>query len=289
MKTFLLGVGCQKGGTSWLHQYLSAHPACDFGFRKEYHVFDELWRRDLPESGNFERHALEELATLAGAAAGRLPAERAAGDRRLEEALRLVSFHLDPAQYAAYFDALFSGSETVRVVGDITPSYSGLSAENFTTIRRLLGDRGFRVKAVFLMRDPVERIYSQMRMNARSGPFSGSDPVALFNQRFQSPGVEMRTRYESTLTALARAFDPADVFYGFYETLFTDSELHRLTGFLGIAPAPADFALRVNASPREAELDAASIARARAHYDATYRACFDRFGADFVKRIWPHA
>ena len=43
--TFLLGVGCQKGGTAWMHRYLEASPQCDPGFRKEYHVWDAL---DLP-------------------------------------------------------------------------------------------------------------------------------------------------------------------------------------------------------------------------------------------------
>ena len=53
--TFLLGVGCQKGGTAWLHRYLEASPQCDPGFRKEYHVWDSL---DLP-SGKLARERIE--------------------------------------------------------------------------------------------------------------------------------------------------------------------------------------------------------------------------------------
>ena len=53
--TFLLGVGCQKGGTAWMHRYLEASPQCDPGFRKEYHVWDSL---DLP-SGRLARERIE--------------------------------------------------------------------------------------------------------------------------------------------------------------------------------------------------------------------------------------
>lgn len=42
-KDFILGVGCQKGGTSWLRNQLNNHETCDFGFLKEYHVFDYLY------------------------------------------------------------------------------------------------------------------------------------------------------------------------------------------------------------------------------------------------------
>ncbi len=39
---FLLGVGAQKAGTSWLHQQLHSRPDANFGFCKEYHIHDVL-------------------------------------------------------------------------------------------------------------------------------------------------------------------------------------------------------------------------------------------------------
>ena len=41
-KIFILGVGAQKAGTTWLHSQLSTNNSIDFGFRKEYHVFDTI-------------------------------------------------------------------------------------------------------------------------------------------------------------------------------------------------------------------------------------------------------
>ena len=46
---FLLGTGCQKGGTAWLHDYLGSSTETDLGFMKEYHVWDRL---DLDEDVN---------------------------------------------------------------------------------------------------------------------------------------------------------------------------------------------------------------------------------------------
>lgn len=296
MKTFLLGVGCQKGGTTWLHRYLSAHPACDFGFRKEYHIFDALWIRGA-KTGKFYRGALADLARRARRQAkrqGRETVERSGREAlQLEKALQHVSFYTDPENYAEYFDWLHSSRPELQLVGDITPSYNGLPAEKLIAIREMLERRGFHVKVVFLMRDPVERIYSATRMRIRDQQGKpakqGKEPVAFFNKRFAWGDVEMRTRYEHTFAALDQAFAPEDVLYGFYETLFTDAEVRRITSFLGLEHIDPDFEAQVNASPRTADLDSGSIAKVRAYYDATYQAAMTRFGEDHIRAIWPHA
>ncbi len=47
-KTFLLGVGAQKAGTTWLHRYLADSQQVVRGYRKEYHVFDSSDLADEP-------------------------------------------------------------------------------------------------------------------------------------------------------------------------------------------------------------------------------------------------
>ena len=42
-KIFVLGVGCQKGGTTWLYKQLIKSEAVNFGYTKEYHVFDTIY------------------------------------------------------------------------------------------------------------------------------------------------------------------------------------------------------------------------------------------------------
>ena len=45
---FLLRIGAQKASTTWLHAQLHRRPDADFGFLKEYHIFDTL---TLPTAG----------------------------------------------------------------------------------------------------------------------------------------------------------------------------------------------------------------------------------------------
>ena len=109
MTTFALGLGCQKGGTSWLHDYLAASPQCDPGFRKEYHVFDGL---DLPSEAWMRRRVVARAAKAVDAL------ERGAAANA--DALRQAAFYADPETYFDYFAGLL-GRAGVRLTCDITP------------------------------------------------------------------------------------------------------------------------------------------------------------------------
>ena len=50
-RTFLLGVGAQKAGTSWLYQYLIQKNNTNLGFTKEYHIWDAV---NIPECNNLK-------------------------------------------------------------------------------------------------------------------------------------------------------------------------------------------------------------------------------------------
>ena len=70
-KTFLLGVGAQKAGTTWVYRYLRSHPACAMGPIKEYAVFDTHERPELfsgRSRNRFERlrHEAERRIRLVG-------------------------------------------------------------------------------------------------------------------------------------------------------------------------------------------------------------------------------
>lgn len=95
--TFLLGVGCQKGGTTWLQRYLASAPECEPGFGGEYTIFDSL---DVPEhtwvrQGIIERARSSIDALEAGAAA------------HPNELLRLAMM-ADQQVYYDYFAALLA-------------------------------------------------------------------------------------------------------------------------------------------------------------------------------------
>jgi hypothetical protein len=260
--TFLLGVGCQKGGTAWLHRYLEASPQCDPGFRKEYHVWDAL---DLA-SGRLARERIEKR-----------------GGPRAE-------FLSDPETYFDYFTGLLAASPTTRLTADITPGYAALPVERLSMIRAGFASRGVRPVVVYLLRDPVERVWSAARMDMRRrGDEAPEDPETRVSHMYKHPMYEDRTRYDLTMAAVEEAFPRADVFYGFYERLFSAQTLAPLCDFLGIDFHEPDTARQVNVSPKSegaalAEDTRRTIAQ---HFAPVYDAVQQRFPDLDLAELWP--
>lgn len=277
-KTFVLGVGAQKAGTSWLHDHLASSPQCDPGFMKEYHVWDGL---DLEAMAHFRDRLMKR--------AQRAAAQMARGQDADPENLRLASFYADPEAYFDYFELLLS-RPGIRATTDITPSYAMLSAERLAAIRDGFGRRGIRVAPVLLMREPAERIWSAVRMYKKRRPERHDRaPEERVLEVYAEPWFELRTRYEHTMAALESVFGRDGVHYELYERLFEESTVRELSAFVGIDPVPADTDRRVNASPKSdlLRLPDDSARRIAEHYRATYEAAADRLGQDVVAAAWP--
>ena len=258
--TFLLGVGAQKAGTAWMHRYLESSPQCDPGFRKEYHVWDAL---DLP-SGRLARERIE----------------RQGGDR--------ARFLGDPNHYFDYFSGLV-GPGGARLTADITPSYAGLSADRLRFVGAGFEARGVRPVAVYLMRDPVERVWSAVRMDVQRRGETDPDLVeARVRVVTDDDQYARRTRYDQTLARLDESFPAGDVFYGFYERLFEVPTLTDLCEFLGIDFHEPDFGRQVNVSPKGgADLPEETVARLARRFRPVYEAVATRFPDVDLPRLWP--
>lgn len=284
-RTFLLGVGAQKTGTTWLHSQLASTPFFDPGFAKEYHVFDLLY---VPELRAMKSSLIRKLnSSLAN---GSFAAD---GMSKPYFSLKL-SFYDSLENYFNYFDYIQLKSISATIVGDFTPSYSMLSANVLSRIKQSFEARDFKVKAVFLMRDPFERIYSQLRMSLRnkmrqpaSSPPSGGEAIdSLLEGFYRRIGVEQRTRYDSTITALEAVFSMDDIYYGFYENLFTHAESARIQQFLGIPSFTPAFQSIRNQSPRSTNAPSREmVLKVKRHYECVYSFIEHRFG-DSVRGFW---
>lgn len=276
--TFLLGVGCQKGGTSWLYNYLAHSPEFARGFRKEYHVFSSL-----------------DVASQAGMRAGIVRDAEAAlagglRDPKDARALQRAAMLADPDVYVDYFVGLLE-QPTARVCGDITPTYALLSPERLRDIRERFAARGIRTAVVFMMRDPVERTYSQLRMQHGRAPDSfAQSPEEMLLSRHGEITFSERNDYGRTIAAVDAAFDAADVGYGFFETLFTADQVRRFTDLLGMdfRPPRLDRARNASSTPRSAIPDETARVVAE-HYAHVYRAVAERFPEVDLKSLWPHS
>lgn len=279
-KTFLLGVGGHKCGTTWLHDYLSKSPQADMGVFKEYHVFDALTLR-----GGSDFYA-QRIAQARKALEGDKP--RFDADPRLWKAL---SFLADPQEYYAYFARLLA-APGIRLSGDITPAYAGLSRGTLTGIRDGIAAHGLRIRVIFLMRDPLERAWSAVRMRNRERLRENSSYVAeqtesqALVELASARTFDLRTRYDRTIRRLEKVFAPEEILYGFYETLFDRAEVARICDFLGIDMHEPEFELRKNVSPKTESLDALAERQVVDTYRETYDFIARRFGRDRMASLW---
>jgi hypothetical protein len=281
-RTFLLGVGAMKAGTTWLHDYLAASPQCTPGLRKEYHVFDSL---DLEK----EPYLLHRVVAKAHASLDEVAQARPTDPTFLVQAAMIA----DEELYFDYFTALFARSAETRLTLDITPGYALLSPTRLAGIRSSFETRGVRAVAAYLMRDPVERIWSQVRMQKRRRPDHNQGTAEdLVAQRYAEPSYAERTRYEATVRNLDEAFG-ALTHFAFYEELFAPassaSEIARLSSFLGIDHREPDLGAQFNVSPRSAELPESTVRAVAEHLRDTYEFVASRFPERDLPRIWPSA
>lgn len=253
--TTLICVGATKAGTSWLYDHLAGHPDCHLRSVKELHFFDP------PESGLPRMQARSNAAEIARLT-GLLAQAEAAPDNGARAA-RLRRRIADMAAWnavlergagdlAAYRGYLNEGRGAARLVADVTPSYALLPVAG---LRRLL-DVAADVRILYLLRDPVARLWSHVRMLAAREARPGQDLAALAGARMDRAlaGDDLyfggRGDYRGCLERLRAAFAPARLMVMFTEDLMTAPGLARLWSFLGIGPGPADFATRVHEGVR---------------------------------------
>lgn len=255
MPTLLFCVGATKAGTSWLHRYLSDHPDCHLRSIKELHYFDALDRGTLEGEARTTLAAQKQLATRLD---GAPPARTANIVRQIGErehwAEVLATGQQDVAAYLGY---LHAGLEDQKLVGDITPAYSLLSRERLEMMASIAPDTRF----IYLLRDPIARLWSHVRMIAARRSDSGQIERARADRIFErvlnakEDTISQRCDYRSAIEKLRGAVDPARLMITYYEDLFDGDALARICAFLGISRVAPDLGRRVHAGQPLAMLD----------------------------------
>jgi len=239
--TFMFGVGATKAGTSWLYQYMQQHPDCHMPGFKELHYFDAI------DNGKLKRERVRIVTMRKELVAKRKVAGAAQAVRlamRIKECDQwLALLRQDVEDVAGYSEFMTARAGMARLVGDITPSYALLSEERLARMAQLAP----RVRFVYLLRDPIDRLWSNVRMMAtrtKSEPEAAQAEALRIFDRFvagQDVGLTGRSDYAGALGRMNRALRPEDVFVAFYEELFSDTVVSRLCAFLGIAFRPGAY------------------------------------------------
>ena len=274
----MFGLGATRTGTSWLNDYLTRHPQCSLREIKEAHYFDAI------ERGSVEfqlRHLAERRAALVARRSGPGKAADAARlDRRIAAHDELMALLAERTwNDAAYMAYLTRNAGRARLVGDITPAYALLSVE---TLQRMAG-LAEAVRFVYILRDPVQRLWSNIRQTLPMRPAARTDPKGTALRIFDrwagggEPELAVRCDYAGALQRMDRAVPASDLLVLFYETLFRPETLEQLCGFLGIRTLAGNTERRVHAS-EPLPLDPARLQLARDRLAPQYDYVRDRFG-----------
>ena len=228
-----LGIGAQKAATTWLDGCLRRHPEIWLPPLKELHYFDDLddggvpGGRPLLGSRWSGRRLRRQLAPRFRSDVRHLDISRLRWD------LRFFFGRRSDAWYLSLFP-----EDPGSVAGEITPDYSALDDAGVARVHAVLPD----IKLIFLMRDPIDRSWSQMRMDlARTGRKIGDVPIEELTALARSDRVSRRSDYVRTLQNWGTRYADERFFIGFLEDVGERPEglLADLCRFLGVDPSPA--------------------------------------------------
>lgn len=244
--TLLFCVGAAKSGTTWLYRYLHDHPECHLRSIKELHFFDTVDFDDYDQQfGVLDRLRADLLAKQADLSGW----HRQNVQRQIDDADEIRGvIGQGAAGQAAYLEYLWRGFDADKqlMVADITPGYAILSQDRLHHMAALPGAR-----FLYIMRDPVERLWSHVRMQAVRNRQPGEEvPIKsrrIMNRvvnRGMETHIPARGDYRNTVQKLMAAVPAARLLIDFTETLLSETGLQRLCRFLGIEYRAADFERR---------------------------------------------
>lgn len=221
ISNFFLCIGAQKAGTGWFWQRFYAHPELFLTPVKEIHYFDYI--RGLSDHLDNRRRRARLYKFL--------------GNLWNPSSWSLLPWYRD---YMAspidddWYANLFRHRAGRRFAGEVTPSYAIIGEDGFRHMRRLSPD----MRVLYVMRNPVERAWSQAIHHARAinvdlGKQLPEHALAVMES---APNFMAQGDYTAAITALRRVFNEGQLCFSFYEEVHADrmAAIERWCRFIGI-------------------------------------------------------
>lgn len=201
-------VGPQRTGTTWLYHNLKKHPQVFLPRQKETYYFSTLGR---PDHRYFRFETLEEFL----------------GAHMMERPRHRLKRHYDCLRY-------YGERYQPEVRGEATATNALLPPE---TIRELVAIRS-ELKAVLMLRDPLERAWSHARKDLvrRHGKDPESVPFEEYARFFRASGQRGLASFASLIRTWSGELEPGHLFVGEFEMIESAPRdlLLALQRFLGI-------------------------------------------------------
>jgi hypothetical protein len=220
-----LGIGAQKAATTWLTENLRVHPQVWMpGFAKELHYFDVVHRTDK------KRFFLKKLEQNCSDSIQRM--QKAGKQKPEKEAYLRKVYDPDFAFTDDWYGHIFSAAPVNKVRGEFTPLYSTLNHQGIAHVKKLMPD----VKLIHIIRDPVDRALSSLRMSLARRDGKRAQETTLGKQSFWDRGD-----YAHNIPAWEEQFAPEQIVYLPFGLVRTDplSVLRSVEASLGLTPFDA--------------------------------------------------
>jgi hypothetical protein len=221
---YFVCIGAQKSGTTWLARMLAAHPDLFITPVKEIHYFDHVAGITEHLSGRKRRSRYRKYHQRLWTQWGRFREHRS----QWPWYRHYMTSPIDDRWYAGLFE--FRGARTFA--GEITPEYAILGRPGLEHIRRLAPE----ARVLFIMRNPVERMWSQVLHQCRArGLDANRQPADAIIAMLAEPRFGELGDYATTLDDMATVFSPGQTLALFYEEMHQDrlKALEQVCRFIG--------------------------------------------------------
>lgn len=220
-----LCIGAQKAATSWLWSMLRQHPEIWMPPLKEIHYFDHLY---VPENRSWTHMHIKKGVRES------LKWHVTKGVIDLQYFKYLVNLATEKPFTENWYRYCFSPpAANNKKLGDVTPEYSTIPQEGVEYVKRLLGND---LKLIYIIRNPVERALSQLKMNlTRKGMERENENVWL--QASKDPVIMQRGDYETYVPRWESVFPKKNILYVPYKDVKNNPSglLQQTEELLGIS------------------------------------------------------
>lgn len=202
LPSFLV-IGATKAGTTWLYQRLTQHPELWLPPVKELHYFDTLYPFDKSQTEFNNRSQTEFKRRIFTNTKNKLR-KHVVSNENLDRnyIMYLMKIIKEPLFSLSWYISCFSDDNAKdKICGEVTPSYATLPSDGIVYLKKILPN----VKIIYIVRDPVERAASHVKMLAdfMSKDNKKIDLISLCD----NPRIVASSNYQSIIPLWRKHFD----------------------------------------------------------------------------------
>lgn len=276
-KKFLVGIGASKCGTSWLYRYLQSLPEVTVSPLKEVHFFDRKHSKHAIEP--IDAMSLKRVEQYLGAKVDLV--KQLERNPHFQASIDRLQMMYDDNAYLSHFARI--SEVTTKTLVDITPAYAVIGESGFREMQHYCNSQNALLNIVFIMRDPVDRLWSQLRHTQQRNP--DVDVANEWSDMICDQTIIKRADYRATIEALDEVFPQYQVSYLFYENLFSKETHREICGIADAEFKPADADTRQNETTVKLPISNEIVERFHELLEPQYRFCKQRFG-DALPTAW---